>query len=139
MRLFFLLLLCSLSVSSYKRVAELKEPIGQRSISKIVIKSVDFGTATWGRISCDAFNKHFPDANTILVISRGTLDAINRRMALLKMYEGKGDVDTRAKITIYYGDSTISTVCIGGAVMRFDGKKVKYDKELTSLLGILVE
>jgi len=106
------------------------------SISKVTVQFVDFGIMTFVGTSCERFNTQFPEAHTIEITDKNTLDSLTSRIALFKKDTAAYSIDIRAKVIIHYEDNATSTLCIDRFNMFFNGSKVFYDKSINKLLRI---
>ncbi|MGI4866836.1 MAG: hypothetical protein ACRYFZ_23155 [Janthinobacterium lividum] len=100
----------------------------------MVVKAVDFDIETYAGVSCDAFDKQFPEATTTLIVDHATLAALSHRVVLFKKGDRDYQMDTRAKAIIYYTNGTTATICIDRFSMHFNGKRINYNKEIGRLL-----
>lgn len=137
--LFLTLFSCQEKKGDNAKQSKVLSKAPERFINKAVVKSVNFSITTYSDISCDVFDRQFPNADTVLVTDKTVLKELTKHLILFKKTDQKYPLDTRAKVIIYFSDSTISTICMSRFRMVLNGLPIEYDKKLSKLLKINVD
>lgn len=106
-------------------------------IIRIIVNYIDFNIITYSDIKCEEFDS-ISSTKKIYIRDRNKLIEIRNRINLLKLVDSVvfHGVNTRAKATIFYNDSTKSSICLDKFNLEIQGKTYQNDNTLRKLLGL---
>lgn len=105
------------------------------TIKRIELKKVDFGITSIITVECDKFEEYFKNEIVTMTIENPVfLENIQNILYNLKRDTTKYKPDVRAKLSIYYENSMIDTLCMSDIGILVNGQSYIGNKEFVELI-----
>jgi hypothetical protein len=103
-------------------------------VKSITIKYTALSHTTLFRITCETFDKYFPDATVKNIAQKTRIDSMVNILANMQSTDSDNEPDIRGRIFLKHENSTVDTVCLGTEFLRYKGGTYETPPELVNMV-----
>lgn len=103
-------------------------------VKSITIKNTELGRNTLFRITCETFDKYFPDAKVKTITQKTQIDSLMKILDSMKGTDSGNEPDIRGRIFITHANNSTDTVCLGADFLRYKNGTYETPPELVNMV-----
>ena len=104
------------------------------TITSVTIKHTELGRQTLFKITCDSFDKYFPDAKVKTLSKKEDIDNVVTALHSMKNTSGDNPLDVRSKIFLVNANKSVDTVCVGVTYLKYKGDMYETPQALLAII-----
>lgn len=103
-------------------------------VKSITIKATALSHTTLFRITCETFDKYFPDAKVKNITQKARIDSMVNILANMKGTDSGNEPDIRGRIFLKHENNVVDTVCLGTEFLIYKGVTYETPPELINMV-----
>ncbi|CAN5429431.1 hypothetical protein BH09BAC6_BH09BAC6_11950 [soil metagenome] len=104
------------------------------TITLVTIKHTELGRQTLFKITCDSFDKYFPDCKVKTLKKKKDIENLVNALHIMKSTGSDNPLDVRSKIFLVHANKAVDTVCVGVSFLKYNGDMYETPQELLQII-----
>lgn len=111
-----------------------KSKPAQSPVKTITVKYVNPDKTTLFRITCETFDKYFPEATVKTINQKAKIDSLTSILDTMKSTDPGNVPDIRGRIFITHANNTTDTVCLGAEFLLYKNGTYETPEALLNII-----
>lgn len=103
-------------------------------VKTIMVKYVNPDKTTLFRITCETFDKYFPEATVKTINQKAKIDSVVNMLDTMKSTDPGNVPDIRGRLFITHANNTTDTVCLGAEFLLYKNNTYQTPPELLNMI-----
>lgn len=103
-------------------------------VKTIKVEYVNLDRTTLFRITCETFDKYFPEATVKTFTQKAKIDSLTNILDTLRSTDPDNVPDIRGRLFITHADNTTDTVCLGAEYLLYKNGTYKTPEVLRGII-----
>lgn len=103
-------------------------------VKTITVKYINWDRTTLFRITCETFDKYFPEATVKTISQQGKIDSVINLLNNMKSTDPGNTPDIRGRMFITHVNKVTDTVCLGAEFLLYKNGTYETPPQLLNLI-----
>ena len=103
-------------------------------VKTITVKYINWDRTTLFRITCETFDKYFPEATVKTISQQGKIDSVVNLLNNMKTTDPGNTPDIRGRMFITHANKVTDTICLGMDFLQYKNSTYETPPQLLNLI-----